>query len=166
MKREIIKIDEEKCTGCGLCIPACPEGALQIIDGKAKLVSETLCDGFGNCVGSCPQDAITIIKREADEFDEADPTVDSSYWTPQRRAALVKELLAGNMTTAAAASEYRLPKGELDKWRERALQGIDEAMGGRPRSARRDPAKVRALARAYKKLKEENRALKSKIGRS
>jgi transposase-like protein len=102
----------------------------------------------------------------ADEFDETDPTVDSSYWTPKRRAALVKELLAGNLSTATAANDYKLPKAELDKWLERALQGIDEAMGGRPRSARRDPAKVRALARAYKKLKEENRALKSKTGRS
>jgi transposase-like protein len=100
----------------------------------------------------------------ADEFDEADPTVDSSYWTPQRRSALVRELLAGNLTTTTAASEYKLPREELDKWLERANQGIDEALGGRPRSARRDPAKVRALARAYKKLKEENRALKSKIG--
>jgi ferredoxin len=70
--REIIKIDESLCDGCGQCILDCAEGALQIIDGKAKLISETLCDGFGNCVGSCPQDAITIIKREADEFDEAE----------------------------------------------------------------------------------------------
>jgi len=69
--REIIKIDEDLCDGCGQCILSCAEGALQIIDGKAKLVSETLCDGFGNCVGTCPQDAIKIIKREAEDFDEA-----------------------------------------------------------------------------------------------
>jgi len=68
--REIIRIDEDLCDGCGQCILSCAEGALQIIDGKARLVSETLCDGFGNCLGSCPQDAITIIKREADDFDE------------------------------------------------------------------------------------------------
>ena len=68
--RTIVKIDEEKCTGCGLCVPACAEGALQIIDGKARLVSEIYCDGLGACLGTCPFDAITIETREADEFDE------------------------------------------------------------------------------------------------
>ncbi len=68
--RKIVKIDEEKCNGCGLCIPNCAEGALQIIDGKARLVSEKFCDGLGACLGHCPQDAITIIEREAEEFDE------------------------------------------------------------------------------------------------
>ena len=68
--RKIIKIDEEKCNGCGLCIPNCAEGALQIVDGKAKLTSEKFCDGLGACLGHCPQDAITIIEREAEDFDE------------------------------------------------------------------------------------------------
>jgi Pyruvate/2-oxoacid:ferredoxin oxidoreductase delta subunit len=68
--RKIVKIDEEKCTGCGLCIPNCAEGALQIIDGKAKLITEKFCDGLGACLGHCPEDAITIIEREAEEFDE------------------------------------------------------------------------------------------------
>ena len=68
--RKIIKIDEEKCNGCGLCVPACAEGALQIIDGKAKLISETYCDGLGACLGECPQGAITIEDRAAEEFDE------------------------------------------------------------------------------------------------
>lgn len=68
--RKIIKIDEEKCNGCGLCIPNCAEGALQIIDGKAKLMSEKFCDGLGACLGHCPQDAIKIIEREAEDFDE------------------------------------------------------------------------------------------------
>ncbi|MDD5435819.1 MAG: 4Fe-4S binding protein [Nitrospira sp.] len=68
--RKIIKIDEEKCNGCGLCVPSCAEGALKIIDGKAKLVSEKYCDGLGACLGECPQDAITIEERPAEEFDE------------------------------------------------------------------------------------------------
>jgi len=69
VKRKIVKIDEEKCNGCGLCIPRCAEGALRIINGKAKLVSETYCDGLGACLGKCPQDAITIEEREAQEFN-------------------------------------------------------------------------------------------------
>jgi NAD-dependent dihydropyrimidine dehydrogenase PreA subunit len=69
-KRKIVHINEEKCNGCGLCIPNCAEGALQIIDGKAKLVSDKYCDGLGACLGHCPMDAIEIIEREAEEFDE------------------------------------------------------------------------------------------------
>ncbi len=70
VKRNIVQIDEEKCVGCGACIPNCAEGALKIIDGKAKVVKDEYCDGLGKCLGHCPMGAITIIEREAPEFDE------------------------------------------------------------------------------------------------
>ena len=70
MKRKIILIDEELCNGCGLCIPNCPEGALQIIDDKVRLVSDLFCDGLGACLGHCPEGAITVEEREAEPYDE------------------------------------------------------------------------------------------------
>lgn len=71
MIREIVKIDEDKCNGCGDCVPGCAEGAIQIINGKAKLIADNLCDGLGACLGHCPMGAISIEKRDSEAFDES-----------------------------------------------------------------------------------------------
>ena len=96
--RKIIEIDEERCDGCGLCVPACAEGSLEIIDGKAKVIADNLCDGLGACLGECPNDALRIIEREAEEFDEA--AVEKFLEEKQKSQQAAKPLIAGGCPSA------------------------------------------------------------------
>jgi len=108
--RKIVKIDEEKCSGCGLCIPNCAEGALQIVDGKAKLMSEKFCDGLGACLGHCPEDAITVIEREADEFDEK--AVDVHLHKQQEAQPKLQFVFAG--CPSSRAMQFKVAEAESE----------------------------------------------------
>jgi NAD-dependent dihydropyrimidine dehydrogenase PreA subunit len=110
MRRKIINIDEKKCTGCGQCIPDCPEGALQLIEGKARLVSDLFCDGLGACMGTCPEGAITVIEREAGAYDEQ---VVMNNVVPQGPAVITAHL------------EHLLGHGEMDLYNQ-ALNYLKE----------------------------------------
>jgi ferredoxin len=113
MKREIIRIDESRCNGCGLCIPSCPEGALQIIDGKARLVSDLMCDGLGACIGECPEGAIEIEEREAEPYNEA---------------AVIKEIMKFGENTVVAHLKHLLDHNEM-RYFEIAVEYLDQNTG-------------------------------------
>lgn len=123
--RKIIEIDEERCDGCGQCVPGCAEGALQIVDGKARIVSDKFCDGLGACIGDCPNDALKIVEREAEEFDEE--AVESYLSEIQDTCDTAPAMACGcpssnimsfvpeNQNEAAKSPSARIPSG-LSNW--------------------------------------------------
>lgn len=111
-KRQIIKIDEEKCDGCGLCVTGCHEGALQVIDGKARLVSDLLCDGLGACIGECPRGALKIEERPAEPYDEKKVMAGMVKHGPNTIKAHLQHLIAhGQKTFVRQALEYLREQG-------------------------------------------------------
>lgn len=123
--RTIIRIDEDKCNGCGLCVPNCAEGAIQIIDGKARLVAENLCDGIGDCLGHCPEGALTLEQRQADAFDmeaveahlasQSDvnrPTAPFAGGCPGSRVISRRD----GAPRAASSGNYQAQPSELQQW--------------------------------------------------
>lgn len=112
LERDIIHIDEEKCNGCGLCITGCHEGALALIDGKAKLVSEAYCDGLGACLPACPTGAITVTKRRAEEFTMPAPGSPADLEMKQKAAEEALRRAAAPVFSGCPGSQARTMKRE------------------------------------------------------
>jgi NAD-dependent dihydropyrimidine dehydrogenase PreA subunit len=122
MRRKVITIDEEKCDGCGACIPSCPEGALQVIDGKARLVKESFCDGLGACLGECPQGALIIEQKEVEVYDEEGVIAHIKETSPElleRHLAHLREHADELPSLHSHAGITACPSAQVLRWEER-----------------------------------------------
>ena len=146
-KRKIIKIDEDKCTGCGQCIPNCREGAIQIIDGKARLVNDIFCDGLGACLGHCPEGAITIEERQAEAYDERKVMENIVKHGANTIKAHLEHLRGhGEEAYLKEALKYLDEKGIKDPSAVKELSGHHAHSGGCPGSAAHDFRNAKSTA--------------------
>jgi len=142
--RKIIEINEELCDGCGQCVPDCAEGALQIVDGKVKVLSDRYCDGLGACIQACPKDALTIIERQADEFDE-----EAVMELLQSRKDTEKKVAAVNVSPGLANVKFETPCQAANKPRfDLAAGKSDSSLSHWPVQIRLVPAQAPFLQNA------------------
>ncbi len=147
VRRKIIVIDEDKCDGCGLCITSCPEGALAIIDGKAKLVKEDFCDGLGACIRECPQGALVIEEREAEEYDEEGVIAHLSEKSPELVKKHIEHLRAHAEETPVHHSHHGItacPSAQVMQWEEvKEEQKVIEVLPEETKKAERINSELR-----------------------